>query len=386
MRVVEQCHWRPDTGWGFDDAEIDADWVLLFGTAGALCDASVCSALWSRYPQALCVGCSTAGEIHDVCVYDDTLVATAVKFDATELRGHQVAIPEATKSREVGEQLASALKDQDLSHILVLSDGLKVNGTELVAGLTSDLPEDVTVTGGLAGDGEGLGRTFVLYRTPDVENAEPSVAAEGVVVAVGFYGERLRVGCGSMGGWDPFGPERKITRSEGNVLYELDGQSALTLYKKFLGEKAAELPTSALLFPLSLRSPDGSSSGIVRTVLAVDEEDRSMTFAGDVGQGWYAQLMKANFERLIDGALGAAKISLGDKEEALELALLVSCVGRKLVLKQRIEEEVEAVREVLGPKPALTGFYSLGEISPFSVSERCELHNQTMTITTFREI
>ena len=103
-------------------------------------------------------------------------------------------------------------------------------------------------------------------------------------------------------GWDPFGPERLITRSEGNVLYELDGKSALDLYKRYLGEHSQELPASGLRFPLSLRIP-GADTRLVRTILAVDEPHQSMRFAGDVPQGAYAQLMKANFDRLIDGAI-----------------------------------------------------------------------------------
>lgn len=374
---VEQNVWRGGEGWSFESAASPADWVLIFGSTGALENSQACQEIFARYPGALFVGCSTAGEIEDVYVRDGTLVATAVSFESTKVRGARVEIPAPGDSRRAAGELARDLAAPDLCHVLVLSDGLGVNGTELVAGLTEELPSHVSISGGLAGDGENLGRTSVLF---------DKTVESRVVVGVGFYGERLKVGCGSLGGWDPFGPERRITRSEGNVLYELDGQSALELYKKFLGEKAAELPTSALLFPLSLRSPDDSKSGIVRTVLAVDEETQSMTFAGDLGQGWYAQLMKANFERLIDGAMGAAKICADHVGQSADLALLVSCVGRKLVLKQRIEEEVEAVRDVLGDHPVLTGFYSLGEISPFSTSSPCELHNQTMTIATFSEI
>ncbi|NNN05175.1 MAG: hypothetical protein HKL90_04670, partial [Elusimicrobia bacterium] len=203
--------------------------------------------------------------------------------------------------------------------------------------------------------------------------------------AVGLYGAQLKVGFSSRGGWDPFGPERLITRSRGNVLYELDGQSALELYKKYLGDHAGALPAAAVHYPLALRTAEGETS-VVRTVLAVDEREQSMTFAGDVPEGTYARLMKANFDRLIDGASGAA----GDCREAMgatpaELALLISCAGRKMVLGQRIEEEVEAVREVLGPSTTLGGFYSYGEIAPFAGGARCELHNETMTITTLSE-
>jgi hypothetical protein len=260
--------------------------------------------------------------------------------------------------------------------VFVLSDGLHVNGSELVEGLSEDLPADIKLTGGLAGDGDRFSSTYVVW---------DGVPQENVVVALGFYGRRLKVGYGSLGGWDSFGPERLITKSKGNVLYELDGQNALDLYKKYLGEHARELPASGLLFPLSIRIRN-EEAPVVRTILAVDEVEQSMIFAGDIPEGTYARLMKANFDRLIDGAIGAARISRDSLEaSSAELAILISCVGRKLVLKQRIEEEVEGVREVLGAKPVLTGFYSYGEISPFTPNARCELHNQTMTITTLSE-
>ncbi len=242
-------------------------------------------------------------------------------------------------------------------------------------GLSETLPADVSLTGGLSADGAGFEQTVVLCDGPP---------RSGRIAAVGFYGDRLQVGCASQGGWDPFGPERLITRSEGNVLFELDQQPALDLYKKYLGEHSAGLPSTGLLFPLSLRTADGPS-GVVRTILAVNDDDGSMTFAGDLPEGAYARLMKANFDRLIDGSSGAARSSTTGALGNPELALLISCVGRKLVLKQRIEEEVEAAQDVLGADTVLAGFYSYGEISPFSPGEACTLHNQTMTITTLSE-
>ncbi len=205
------------------------------------------------------------------------------------------------------------------------------------------------------------------------------------IAVVGLYGERIKVGFGSLGGWDPFGPERLVTRSQGNILYELDGQPALALYKKYLGDYAKDLPASGLLFPLSLKTENNES--IVRTILGVNEAENSLTFAGDMPHGVQARFMMANFDRLIDGAVGAAQTSfdaIGGTTP--DLALLISCVGRKLVLKQRIEEEVEGVQDILGQGTALAGFYSYGEISPFNPSAKCELHNQTMTITTLSEV
>ena len=232
----------------------------------------------------------------------------------------------------------------------MLSDGLSVNGSDLVAGLTKHLPAHVSVTGGLSGDGARFQETLVFW---------DGVPGQNVIVAVGLYGKRLKVGYGSLGGWDPFGPERLITRSKGNVLYELDGKSALELYKTYLGEHAQGLPATGLLFPLSVRTKPGETA-VVRTILSVSDEDQSMTFAGDVPEGAYARFMKANSDRLIDGAAGAAKTSYEAGGPASpDLAVLVSCVGRKLVLKQRAEEEVEAVRDILGDHTVLTGFLFL---------------------------
>jgi hypothetical protein len=205
------------------------------------------------------------------------------------------------------------------------------------------------------------------------------------VVAIGLYGDKLKVGYGSLGGWDTFGPERVVTKSKGNVVYELDGEPVLALYKKYLGPHAAGLPASGLRFPLSVRkNPDDTP--VVRTLLGVSEEQQTMTFAGDVPQGSLARLMRANFDRLVDGATGAAKTcQQALSKDSAELAILISCVGRRLILQQRTEEEVEGVRAVLGDKAVMTGFYSYGEISPFTPTAKCELHNQTMTITVLSE-
>ncbi len=376
---VAQRSWTAERGWH----GVRGAWpktpqvVLVFGARDVLESDEVLSTMRESAPGAHVLACSTAGEIHDVEVSDGTAVATAIELEHSSVRVASVRLADHPTSHAAGLALARALLPaNELVHVFVLSDGLDVNGSELVAGLTGVLPPGVTVTGGLSADAARFERTLVALDGP---------ARSGCIAAIGFCGGRLRVGCGSMGGWDAFGPERLVSRSVGNVVHELDGEPALDLYKSYLGDYAADLPSSGLLFPLSLRSDGGI--GVVRTVLAVDRETGTMTFAGDVPQGSYARLMKANVDRLIDGATGAAARC----NEALagvdpDLAILVSCVGRKLVLKQRIEEEVEGVRDTLGPRAAITGFYSYGEIAPFARSAKCELHNQTMTITTLSEV
>lgn len=391
MLQIEQRLWTPSARWnsglpaGASPAAGPlgdlAGLVLVFGAPEALAHQGALAELAALYPKAVLFGCSTAGEILGQRVFEGALTATAVRFNHTEVRSAWIGIGETTGSLDAGSRLARALDPQGLTHVIVLSDGVHINGSDLARGLAANLPAPVTLTGGLAGDGTRFSETFVL--------CEGKPRREAVAV-LGLYSDRLSVGFGSLGGWDPFGPERLVTRSRGNVLFELDGRSALNLYKTYLGKHAEGLPATGLLFPLSLRFPDSIGAGdvlkgVVRTILAVDEAEQSMTFAGDVPEGVYARFMKANLDRLLDGSQTAALLSLEGLDGAPELALLISCVGRKLVLKQRVEEEVEVVGEAFGGATALAGFYSYGEIAPFASGGPSVLHNQSMTITALRE-
>lgn len=349
--------------------------VLAFGAPAFVDEPGVWKELVEQYPDSVISGCSTAGEIEGATVSDDSVVVAVAQFDSTKLRSAHVGIESASESSEAGRQLGAELQAPDLRAVIVLSEGLGVNGTDLVHGLNEVLGDNVIVTGGLAGDGDRFGSTWVLV------DGEPRTKE---ISAVGLYGDAVEVGYGFKGGWDIFGPERLVTRSVGNVLYELDSMPALDLYEQYLGDRAAELPASGLLFPLALREP-GADGQLVRTILAVDQVARSMTFAGDVPEGVFAQLMKANFDRLIEGAesaaLAAGNLGVG---EGPVLSIAISCVGRRLVLGERIEEEVEATLGALPPGTRQIGFYSYGELSPGGLGN-CELHNQTMTLTTIGE-
>lgn len=352
--------------------------IVVFGAPSFADDPRPIAELRAAYPRAHFVGCSTSGEIHGTQLNDNSLTVAIARFESSDLESTLARVNGAQDSYAAGRQLAETLTRDDLRAILVLSDGLNVNGSELVRGVNAVVPGSVVVSGGLAGDGSQFKRTWVLG-----ENGP----ASGLVSAVGLYGDHLRLGHGSKGGWDLFGPARRITRSQGNVLYELDGRPALQLYKQYLGERAAGLPATALLFPLAVRADVGDDKVLVRTVLGVDEAAQSLTFAGDMPTGHLAQLMRANFERLIDGASIAATHTLAENGAASAsdvLAIAISCVGRRLVLGERTEEEIEAALSVLPPGTQQIGFYSYGEISPYS-SGHCDLHNQTMTLTTISE-
>ena len=351
--------------------------LLAFAASSYAADPAPFEELSAAFPKSLLVGCSTSGEIAGSEVRDASLSLAVARFEHTELRLAATSIADASDSFDAGARLAAELAGRGLRSVFVLSDGLCVNGIGLVDGLTRHLPAGVVITGGLAGDGSRFERTWVLDRQRPQANR---------VCAVGFYGERLRVGHGCNGGWLDFGPERRITRAEGNVLYELDGKPALDLYKTYLGDRAQGLPGTALLFPLAVKRRSEDPDSLVRTILGIDEARQSLTFAGDMPQGGVGRLMRANAEKLIESAgLAAQQAARAAVTGANTLVISVSCVGRRLVLGERTEEEVETVVQNTPAGAAHVGLYSYGEISPALENGCSELHNQTMTVTVFSE-
>ena len=356
-------------------AAIEPSLVLVFGSVDALRQSA--AAIAEAFPQAQRAGCSTAGEITGKGVEDGTLVVTALHFDQTRMAQVSTVLAGMDDSFAAGKRLATGLPIAGLRAILIFGQGVQINGSAVLSGMTEIVGSKVPITGGLAGDGGAFAQTWVL---------DDKGVSSDRLTCVGLYGDALQFAHGSFGGWSPFGPARKVTRSENNVLFELDGESALEVYKRYLGEHASGLPASGLLFPFAMLGSDHSEVGLIRTILGVDDASGSLTLAGDIDPNGYLRLMHASTDALVDGAEAAAEAAKAMQGSAGQgLALLVSCVGRKLVMGGRVDEEVEAVGEVFGQGATLAGFYSYGEISPFTAGVECKLHNQTMTITYISE-
>lgn len=378
---LETFAYKQNKGWlipTFPDLDSEQTLVLIFAAPEMINDPTPIQDLARHYPNSKIIGCSSAGEIFGSAIHDNSLSVAVVRFEHTTLKLTSTEIMTMENSFSAGEILANDLKQDDLKGILVLSEGVMVNGSELVRGLNTLENNNVAITGGLAGDGNRFHQTWTILQGKIHQN---------MAVAVGFYGDYINIHYSSRGGWDIFGPERYITHSKNNVLYELDGQPALKLYKNYLGERASELPGAALLFPLAIRESEEETRHLVRTILGVDENEQSLIFAGDVPTGYLAQLMRANFDRLITSA-GEAGEKVGQykpkKGQEPNLCIAISCVGRRLLLGERTEEEVVAALEGLPLGTQQVGFYSYGELSPDQAGI-CDFHNQTMTLTTFYE-
>jgi hypothetical protein len=142
---------------------------------------------------------------------------------------------------------------------------------------------------------------------------------------------------------------------------------------------------SGLNFPLLVCDPKNQNVPLVRTLLGIDREVGMLTFAGNVPEGWMARLMHAEPLDLINAAAGAA---LGRELDALadaQVAILVSCIGRRLVLGNRAEDEIKTLKRALGGTPAIAGFYSYGEFATPSEDGKPRLFNQSMTLFSISE-
>jgi hypothetical protein len=347
--------------------------VLMFSNADVCQVKKTIQCINSQLPDALLLGCSTSGQIHDQSLSDDSIVVVAMMLEKTTIKKVSTSDTSSSASFESGQTIAEQLSQPDLKYVLLLSKGLNVNGSQLAAGVRSGLEKQVIVTGGLAGDNDRFNETWAINQENQCD--------DNAISAIGFYGDDFHVSFSSQGGWQPIGPYRIITASNENTLISLDGEPALSVYAKYLGELAAELPASGLLFPLAIFDQENGHDPQVRTILSVDEEQQSIVFAGDMPKGTKVRLMHASYDRLVSGASEAGEsLSTNDASKDESFCLMISCVGRRLVLGQRTEEEVDEVVANLPENCLHAGFYSYGELTPSSFGN-CELHNQTMTLT-----
>lgn len=377
MKIV-QAYKVKNGNWNYhtEKQDLKEPLVLVLGNRHLLEDKVVLEDIRKEFPYEHIVFGSTAGEIIDITVVEESITVLAIEFEKSSFIVKRDNILDHDKSTlALGTSLSAKMPKENLKHLFIVSEGSFMSGTSLINGIQSEFDKNIPMTGGLCGDDSRFEKTLASYKE------DPK---EGEIILIGFYGESLEITFASHGGWLGFGPERIITKSDGNILYEIDDQPALELYKKYLGGKVEKLAESTLFYPLNVIAP-GRKDAVVRTVLSIDEEKQSMMFADDVPENSRVQLMMASADGISQGAYNATKEAMQNRTNKPQLVIPVSCIGRKLVLGQRMEEEAELIRELVGKDTAIAGFYSYGEIAPFYGNTSCEFHNQTMTLTLISE-
>lgn len=360
---------------GVPDEASASTLVLVFGPTDRLSNSNLLPQIAKSFPKAKIVGCSTSSPITRDGSFDNFITVTAILFESSTLRVQHSTIDDKNNSLSVGTAIGKALQAEDLRHIIVLSNGLKVNGSDLLRGIQQIIGNAIAISGGLASDGPRLQKTLII-------NGEQ--AEENGVVGIGLYGKNLRVSTALGCGWVPFGNHRTITRSEGNVVYEIDGTRALDVYSNYLGDEAKKLPSSGLIYPLAICTGHEEEVYLIRSIQAIDRDQGSVTFAGNVPQGCTVRLMHAQYHQLADGARQSVQ-QVAATNPSPTLAILISSFGRKVLMGRSGDLEIETAAEGFANMPVFTGFYSYGEIGRFGKSAASELLNQTIGITAISE-
>ena len=364
--AVSKLSAKPDMIWAFGAISYDQQ-RLLDGIAAAS-------------PGTPIIGCSTDGEISSSGLTVNSVVALALSSDRVRFR---TAYAEhlSKDSYSAGAELAEKFQDLGCSYLQIFSDGLSGNADKIIQGIKAHLGNDIIIAGGTAGDGGDFQRPFQY-----TDGRAMTDSLVGVAFA-GDFGFGNGVGCG----WFPVGIAKKVTKAIGNVVYELDGQTALQAYEKFLGRHAVRLPAVGVEYPLGLLGPNGEVGYFLcRATMGVDRESGSITFAGDVPEGAMVKMTIGNEEDIIQAAGDAARLAMSrlqakNPELKPKAIFMYSCMARKIVLGSRTNEEILAVRQAIGGDVPVIGFYTYGEYAPAGQSNCSCFHNETVTMTIIGE-
>ena len=324
------------------------------------------------------VGCTTDGEISSMGLTTESVVLGGVS--SCGLQFH-VAVIEGLESNSetAGLQLAAALP-ADTCYIQLFSDGLTGNGCALLRGIADRFGEKVPIAGGTAGDNGKFKQTWQFAGSRVLTDA---------AVAIGFTG-MLNLGTGIRSGWTPIGLPKKVTRASGNVLYELNGEPALHVFERFLGEHAEKLPAIGVEYPLGLLGKWGDVGEedyyLLRATMNVDRAAGSISFAGEIPEGAMVSLTCGDTNSILEAAEQAARLASSDlKGHKPAVIFCYSCMARKIVLGRLTRQEIDRIRSVIGTTVPIIGFYTYGEYCRIRCDGPSLLHNETVTLSVLGE-
>ncbi|QTA81405.1 FIST domain-containing protein [Desulfonema limicola] len=319
------------------------------------------------------IGCTGAGEIADSGFSTKSIVLGGIAMDQA---GFEIVSAKnlSRDSEGAGRKLAASFSSK-VRYVQLFSDGITGNGCALLRGISSILGEDIPITGGTAGDAGKFKKSWQFAGREILTDA---------AAAIGFTGD-FKVGTGIQSGWSPIGLPKKVTRSSGNILYELNNEPALKVFKRFLGKHADKLPAVGVEYPLGFygkcKNSDKDEYFLLRATMAVNHEQGSIAFAGEIPEGTMVHLTCGDKASLLDASEKAARLALDELGEAEPvMAFFYSCMARKTLLGQRTKEEFERVNKILGGNIPLLGFYSFGEYCRIKPGGPCMLHNESAAI------
>ena len=332
--------------------------------------------LAEAWPASLRFGCEAVTQFAD----RDMTTRGSLQLFWLDDPGHHAAVEVVTGTHEeppapeVVADLAERLAGSDGALLIV--DGLRFPVERFLGDLRDRVGERTPlVAGGLAS--QELPVAGIGARVFFQERLYPAAC-----LAVAFHGVEMRVEV--VRGWSPASPVYTVTRAEGNVVHEIDGEPAVEWYRRFFtiggtaGGELAPMPDTAWRFPLVIEGPAPERQGLYRSMRFFDDPPGAVTYWGIVQTGDRVRLGMGNDRTLVHTA---SQLAAGQEPEA---AILYSCVGREVVLGGMAPDEVSNIHRALGGA-ALSGFFTFGEIGPAGLGGLA-YYNQTAILVLLHEV
>jgi hypothetical protein len=347
----------------------------------------IAETLRTKLPDVPTIGCSTDGEITSAGLSVDSV--TLMLLASPRMRAKAHVIPNLSEDSErAGIELAKALHDDEARVLMLLPDGLTGNGSAIIRGAQEILGRQFVIAGGTAGDRGRFVKTF--------QCADGKAHTDALIGLMLYSPTPLELGYGVMSGWRPIGIAKEVTHAEANTVYEIEGETALDMYSRFLGDKASQLPGIGVEYPFALVDRygevdtkgirEGESYFLMRAPMVVDREKGAVTFAAEIPQGSRIKMTRGKSDEVISASREAASRSLEGLGGPPDAVFFFSCMARKVVLGRRTNLEITAAQEVLGENTPMIGFYTYGEIANCGETfPMCRFHNETATFLAIRE-
>lgn len=325
------------------------------------------------------IGCSDAGEIITEGSKERGVAVMAIvsdKIDFITASGGAINGQPKQAGKKLAQDLKSKTKNK-LKCLMMLSDVLTGNGADIVRGAQEELGDEILLFGGAAGDDFAFKKTFVYLNDRALESS---------LAGVGLAGE-FAIGIGVRHGWEPIGLPLKVTKSAGAVVQEINNKPAIKVYEDYFGKQAEEmkkepLAKMAITYPLGMKIK-ASDEFLVRDPITVDAQG-AITCAAEVPVGAEINLMIGSKEEAIAAAKKAAGIAKEQLQGTAPAAILMfNCIARCKLFGRYANDEIKAIKSVLGEDVPLIGFYTYGEIAPFGISgkyRKAYFHNETAVV------
>lgn len=331
----------------------------------------------SAAKDALVVGCSGLRCIFNNHGFDKGVVAMAIAGDDIIFKS-AVGVNAQKDSYEAGHSLAKSLVDEATAILMIFMDAVGVNGSAVVRGILDGSRKNLPIIGGMASDASTFTKTYEYHKGEVLSDTVVGVAMSG----------KVSFGIGVQHGWQSIGLPVTVTKSEGAVIKEINGQPAIKFFEEYFGEEEAKqlhkpLSRICYVYPLGM-SVEGSDELLIRIAFVANEKGE-LACAGEIPQGSQIRLMLGDYEKAIEAAREAAQKAKEQLKGAKPKAAFVfNCAARYMLLGKRADEEIQAIQSVLGGEVPLIGFYTYGEQAPLrgDVGPKCSslFHNETMTM------